>query len=243
MGNKYGKFLTVILVVAMVAIVALLGFFGFDTYMKYYRQKQSDTMINQFEDQIRDNGNDENDNENTNTIDNTNTTSEDGEDPFDKIQGANIVSGGSGSSSSSKTVKWGDDVVIGTIEIPATGLKSTILDRISKTSLEKAIVLVYPTTAPDGEPLLNQRKNTTLAGHNYRNGTLFSNNNKLKEGDVIYITDLSGRKITYSVYQIQELPENDSTYLNRDTHGAREISLSTCTENAATRLVIFAKEK
>ncbi len=231
-NSKYGTFLTVILVIAIIAIIVLLGFFGYDMYQKYYIEKKSEEIINQFENQ----GN--NDEEEENITENTTTGNV--QNPYEQIQNT-IISGGNNGGSS--TITYEGYVVVGTIEIPATGIHYPIVDKITKRSLEIATVLVYPTTSENGEPILNQRRNTTIAGHNYRNGTFFSNNSKLKEGDLIYITDTSGRKITYEIYQTQILSESDSSYLNRDTNGAREISLTTCTEDASTRLVIFAREK
>ena len=239
-NSKYSKFLTVMLIIAIIAIVVLLGFLGYDMYQKYYIEKRSDEIISQLENQ----GNFNNDEEESSQEENTNQVGE-AKNPYDDVQSA-IISGNSSTNSGGVVVKNGDKeigVAVGTIEIPATGIKYPIIDRITKQSLETAIVLVYPSTSQNGEPILNQTLNTTLAGHNYRNGTFFSNNNKLKVGDIIYITDTSGRKITYEIYQKQELSENDSSYINRNTNGVREISLSTCTENAATRLVIFAREK
>lgn len=238
--SKYSKFLTVILIIAIVAIVVLLGFLGYDMYQKYYIEKRSDEIISQLENQqnVNDNEDEQEQTENTNQVGEV-------KNPYDDVQ-SYIMSGNNSGNSGGVVVKNGDKevgIAIGTIEIPATGIKYPIIDRITKQSLETAIVLVYPNTSANGEPILNQTLNTTLAGHNYRNGTFFSNNKKLKVGDIIYINDTTGRKITYEIYQIQELSENDSSYINRDTNGVREISLTTCTENAATRLVIFAREK
>ncbi len=231
-NSKYGTFLTVILIIAIIAIIVLLGFFGYDMYQKYYIEKKSEEIINQFENQ----GNNDEENENITE----NTTIGNVQNPYEQIQNTIISGGNSGGSS---TITYEGYVVVGTIEIPATGIHYPIVDKITKRSLEIATVLVYPTTSENGEPILNQRRNTTIAGHNYRNGTFFSNNSKLKEGDLIYITDTSGRKITYKIYQTQILSESDSSYLNRETNGAREISLTTCTEDASTRLVIFAREQ
>ena len=83
--------------------------------------------------------------------------------------------------------------------------------------------------------------NTTISGHNYRNGTFFSNNKKLNIGDKIYITDLEGKRLTYTIYDKFEVEENDADYMVRDTQGAIEISLSTCTDDSSARLIILAR--
>ena len=90
---------------------------------------------------------------------------------------------------------------------------------------------------------LNQPGNTVIAGHNYRNGDFFGNNDKLKLGDKVYITDNSGTKIKYTIYNIYETAPDDSDFIRRETNGKREISLSTCTDNSKARLIIWAVEE
>ena len=88
----------------------------------------------------------------------------------------------------------------------------------------------------------NQVGNTVIIGHNYRNGAFFGNNDKLALGDKIYITDTTGTRIEYTIYNIYETTADDADYFDRDTAGKREISLSTCTDNSKARLVIWAAE-
>ena len=126
--------------------------------------------------------------------------------------------------------------MVGTIEIPAINLKYPVLEDASKNAIEVAVGIY------DG-PGLNQIGNTTIAGHNYRDGRFFSNNKKLVEGDKVYITDTTGQKITYVIYKIYTTSPEDSSYLDRDTEGRREISLTTCTDDAKSRLIIWAKEQ
>lgn len=61
-------------------------------------------------------------------------------------------------------------------------------------------------------------------------------------GDKIYITDMKGKTVRYTIYNKYTTNSNDFDYAVRDTNGKREISLSTCTENTKYRLVIWAKE-
>ena len=90
-------------------------------------------------------------------------------------------------------------------------------------------------------PGVNKVGNTVLAGHNYRNGTFFSNNKKLNIGDKIYVTDLDGKRMTYTIYDKFETDDTDTEYMTRDTQGAVEISLTTCTDDSKARLIILAK--
>ena len=91
-------------------------------------------------------------------------------------------------------------------------------------------------------PGLNKVGNTVIMGHNYRNGTFFSDLYKLANNDEIYITDESGTRIKYLVYNIYETGAEDFDYASRDTAGKREISLSTCTDDVNGRIIIWAKE-
>ena len=110
-----------------------------------------------------------------------------------------------------------------------------ILKEASRDSIKVAIA-VYN----DSGPGLNQVGNTVLVGHNYRNGTFFSDNKKLVEGDKIYITDATGNRVEYTIYNTYITSPEDSSYIDRDTGGRREISLTTCTDDTNSRLVIWA---
>ena len=80
-----------------------------------------------------------------------------------------------------------------------------------------------------------------ILGHNYKNGLFFANNKKLSIGDKIYITDLNGQKLTYTIYDKFETEQSNTDWIQRDTNGAREISLQTCTDDGKLRLIILAK--
>ena len=69
----------------------------------------------------------------------------------------------------------------------------------------------------------------------------FSNNKKLNIGDKIYVTDLDGKRMTYTIYDKFETDDTDTEYMTRDTQGAVEISLTTCTDDSKARLIILAK--
>ena len=124
----------------------------------------------------------------------------------------------------------------GTIEIPSINLKSPVLADTSKEALEASL------TVFDG-PGLNKIGNTTISGHNYKNNTMLSNMKKIAEGDKIYITDENGMKVTYKVYKAPYITgREDSSYLDRDTGGKREISLTSCTDDVENVYVLWARE-
>lgn len=126
---------------------------------------------------------------------------------------------------------------IGLIEIPATGVNTPILSNVTVKGMEKAPCLLYKT----GE--LNDVGNSLIIGHNFRNGTLFSNNNNLNINDKIYITSLNGIKKEYIIYDKFISTAEDVSFIKRDTNNKSEITLSCCTDDDLNRIIILAREK
>lgn len=141
----------------------------------------------------------------------------------------NSNSGGSGATVSQATYTP-------KIQIPRTGVKLTVYSEMTVSNMERGVSILSTDSG------LNQPGNTVISGHNYVNGRLFSNNHKIQVGDLIHITDSTGQKITYSVYNKYLTTPHDAEYMVRDTAGAREISLTTCTNDSSQRLIILAKE-
>lgn len=229
LNSKYSKVLTIILIIAIVIIVGLLVFIGIDWYKAYTVGKDTQNSLDQFNSYIENNQNNDNNANFENNIDNNNIIEEPNnnniiEEPSDNNNNSN-----------SEGLTYKRFKVAGVIEIPKTKVKYNVLDDPSAKAMEVGITIIYG-------PGLNQTGNTVLAGHNYRNGTFFSNNNKLSSGDKIYITDLSGKKVTYTIYKKYKTDPNDFSYATRNTNGKREISLTTCTDDSSARIIIWAKE-
>lgn len=219
--KKYNKFLTVILVVVIIAVIILLCFLGYDVYQKFYTKKAVAQVIDEFE----------------NSISSENVEDNNGDDGqiITPILNEEFIE--QTTSTGSKKVTYKGYNVVGTIEIPNINLKYPVLERTTPDSIEIAVALL------DSSMTLNQVGNAVIVGHNYRNGSFFGNNDKLQLGDKIYITDTSGTKIKYNIYNIYETTPDDADYIVRDTNGKREISLSTCTDNSKARLIIWAVEE
>lgn len=224
-NSKYSNVLTIILIIVIVAILGLIGFLGYDMYRKYYIDKDAETFIEQYENQIGNNTDIIGDTGNNQV---TNTYIDPGE-----ISGVNNSSGGSSSNKNKYTYKGFG--VLGTIKIPKTGINYPVLNTYTPKGLETSVCYYFG-------PGLNEVGNTTIAGHNYRNGAFFGKNKKLANGDVIYIKDNSGNEVKYTIYNIYTTTPNDGEYLTRDTAGKREISLTTCTDDSKGRLIIWARE-
>lgn len=227
--SKYSKLLTAILIIVVAGVLILLGFLGFDVYRKFATEKEIAKVIEDYDTALNIVESDNyNDNANTNielpdiaTEPSQNTTTSDGET----------------SSQRPTKVQYEGYNVEGKIEIPVINLKYPILEKTTPSSIETAVAIMYSANG------LNQPGNTVIAGHNYRNGSFFGNNDKLKVGDKVYITDNSGTKIKYNIYNIYETSADDSDFIMRETNGKREISLSTCTDNSKARLIIWAVEE
>ncbi len=85
--------------------------------------------------------------------------------------------------------------------------------------------------------------NVCIAAHNYKNNTFFSNLSKLKNGDIIEITDLNGKTIKYEVYRIYKLKQDDLSCLSQNTNYLRIITLITCDNiDDSYRTIVKAKE-
>lgn len=123
----------------------------------------------------------------------------------------------------------------GKIEIPQTGVDIPILNQVTVEGMKNAPCLLYST----GE--LNQNGNNLIVGHNFRNGTIFSDNKNLKLGDKIYVTTLDGSRVEYTIYNKFITTPEDVSYIKRDTNNKPEITLSCCTDDDEYRIIILAK--
>jgi len=228
--NKYSGFLTVLLVIAIIAIVIVCIIAGTNIYKNYKAEKESKQAIAEFLTNI--DTNKDNNIASTNTIIDTNILVSN-----TIITGQNVITEQEQTPTAPKKVKFYKEfVMIGYIEIPKTDIEYPILVDTTAEALETSVGVLYPTN-----PTLNEKGNVIIIGHNYRNGKFFSNNKKLSVGDKINITDESGKKLTYTIYEIFETTPEDTEYMTRDTGDNIEISLSTCTDDGSKRLVILAK--
>lgn len=230
--NRFNKFLSVILVIILIAVFVILGFWGYDLFQKQYINASADHAIYDFDKLV-------------NELDESNSQSDDNQEQAEAAEEENSEEGNdsdSDGSSSSRRRRSGGSVqytyrdynVVGKIEIPKTKIKYPIFDEATVNSMKVSVGIVYG-------PGLNEVGNTVIMGHNYRNGTFFSNNHKLENGDVIYITDSTGWRVAYTVYNVYTTGSSDFDYAVRDTGGGMEISLASCTSDSQSRLIIWAK--
>lgn len=221
-NSKYSTFLTILLVVSIIAILGVIGYLGYDIYKKYYTNIEAEEAISQFDTTIEIEKEENKVEENTDfQIEGIDETQEEEQNTETQNQ-------------TQSQTKYKGYNMMGYIEIPKISIKYPVLEKVTKKSIQVAVAIL------DG-PGLNKVGNTLIIGHNYRNGLFFSNLKKLSNGDTIYITDLSGTKVKYTVYSVYNTDQQDITYMSRDTANRREISLSTCSDDGSERTVVWAK--
>ena len=124
---------------------------------------------------------------------------------------------------------------MGIITIPVLKLEYPIL---STTSTE--LLKISPCKFWGPNP--NEVGNFCIVGHNYRNNRFFSKVPTLEMGAHINITDLSGKTITYEVYDKYIVLPSDTSCTSQHTDGRKEVTLITCTSDNKERVVVKAKE-
>lgn len=250
--SKYSNLLTMILIVLIVAILGIIGYFAFSVLNSKEIDSNALSAIEEFDSATKVTKKVEKASS-TNAISSevTNNTSR------SLAEIANLISANTLLAEDENNIEFSNQNVIenenqekpepekvfyegyevkGYLEIPKTKVKYPVLETVTEKTLSIALGLAYG-------PGLNEEGNTTVFGHNYRNGKFFSDNKKLSNGDKIVITDKYGDEITYIIYNIYETEPSDAEYMLRDTKGRREISLQTCTDDGNGRIIIWAAEQ
>ena len=229
--SKYNKLLTVILIIVVIGIIGLIGFLVFQFVSNNNNTQEAETFVNNYEGDF---GYQEDSGDGTG---NSGLPVEDSTSNNDSVGNLEVAPSSTTSSGTSRTKKqtYNGFIVNGTMEIPKINFKYPVLDKVSKSSIENSVAILYGAG-------LNQVGNTVIIGHNYRNGQFFSNLKKVTNGDKIYTTDYEGKKKTYTVYHHFVTTPDDTSFYQRDTNGKAEITLSTCTDDSSGRTIVLAKE-
>lgn len=123
---------------------------------------------------------------------------------------------------------------IGVINIPSINVNYPILSTYTDELLK-----IAPCKFHGANP--NEVGNLCIAGHNYKNSKFFSKVPNLQLGDTIEITDLSGRTLTYTVYDKFIVNPDELECTSQLTDGKKEITLITCTNDNKQRHIIKAR--
>lgn len=133
-----------------------------------------------------------------------------------------------------KTSNGEEYTIIGSIKIPKINLEYDILsstsDELLKVSLNR-----YWGANP------NQVGNMCIVGHNYLDSRFFGKLHRLNNGDYIQITDAYGTTLKYYVYDKFVADPYDTSCTSQLTKGEKEITLITCYNDGAERLVVKAR--
>ncbi len=129
---------------------------------------------------------------------------------------------------------------IAQINIPKIGVTYPILSQTnSKTIVE--LLKISPCKFWGVDP--NEIGNCSIVGHNYRNDKFFSKVPTLENGDTVEIMEVTGRTITYVVYDKYEVVPEDVSCTDPETNGRREITLITCTNDSQKRVIVKCVEQ
>lgn len=219
----YNKVLNGSLIVLLIAIVGILGYLGYGYFTKYKNEKDAERYLTEeFE---------------------TIIVPVSANDPVNPTEPGNqqqqpVENGNQNQNQNQGETKPGyykGFRVAGKIELPTIGKQFPILDESENAkAIEVSVLKIYG-------PSLNTPGNVIIAGHNYNNGTFFSKNKNLNVGDKIYITDLTGKRVQYTIFNKYYTPESDNSYFNRTTDGKTEVTLYTCDATGKNRLIICAR--
>lgn len=224
--ETYKKILNVFFIILLIALVCIAGYIAYKFISAKIINDDSEEYIAEFENEI---GELEEDIINDETVENAENQGEN-----TKKNKAKTVNNARKSKSKKSVKKYYNYDICGYIRIPKTGIKYPIISTLSKQALEKGVCVEYG-------PGPNEQGNTVIAGHNYLNRLFFSKNKNLNIGDKVYITDLYGVTVEYTIYNKFETSPQDTNYMFRDTGGAPEITLATCSQNGSARLILYAK--
>lgn len=151
-----------------------------------------------------------------------------------------------------KVIKENDGEVMSETKISYGGFKYTVLGKltIKKINIYQPILKentagAYNTALVKmAGPNLNENGNVSIGGHNFMRGNYFIKINRLVKNDVVTVTDLSGRKVNYYVYEYGVVDKNSASYLAQpDNKNEKIVTLVTCTKGGKERYYVKARAK
>jgi signal peptidase I len=131
------------------------------------------------------------------------------------------------------TISVNNRQVIGVIEIPSINLKYPVIEYENESSLNVSI-------AKYSGPMLNETGNVVLVGHrSARGGQLFFTKiDKLREGDIVKITDKNGQSLDYTVKSYSVHSPDDLSVLKAAEGNRKELTLISCSADFKDRYVV-----
>ena len=134
----------------------------------------------------------------------------------------------------SSSISYSGFTILGKIEIPKIGFNSVIIKEQTYKAMNVGIIKTYGSS-------LNEEGGFVLSGHNFRGSNIFFYNiRNLKSGDSIKITDTSGIRLNYTVYEVlRNVDPNETSYLN--SFDGYHVTLVTCENGGKARIVVKAR--
>lgn len=126
--------------------------------------------------------------------------------------------------------------LFGIIEIPKINLYYPVFSHLTEDLLKISPCKFYGDTP-------NTNGNICIAGHNYDNSLFFSKLSNLSIEDQISIYDSNGTHYIYSIYDIYEVSESDLSPILNYEKEEKILTLVTCNNFNANRIIIRAKQK
>lgn len=117
------------------------------------------------------------------------------------------------------------------INYPVLKTQNQYTDEILKISLVK-----YHGCEP------NDVGNYVIIGHNYKNKKMFGKLPDIKIGDIVELTDLTGKTLKYEVYDKYIVQPEDTSCTSQRTNGKKELTLITCKTYGTQRMIVKARE-
>lgn len=122
------------------------------------------------------------------------------------------------------------------LEIPKIELETYILKDFSKETLNMSVTKFWGCKP-------NTIGNYCIAGHNFKNKNMFHDLKKLEKQDNLFIIDNKVGKVEYEIYDIYKVLPEDTSCLEQETNGKKEVTLITCTSDSEERIIVKATEK
>ena len=131
--------------------------------------------------------------------------------------------------------KMGNYDVLGQLVIDKIGVDKSILAISEPASLKLSVAKLY---GPD----LDKPGNFCIDGHNWDN--MLKRLSEMEVGDTLYIIDRNTKaKINYEIYNKYIVVPEDTSCLDQNEDGKKELTLITCTPGGGKRVICKAREK
>ena len=236
-GRKFNNFLTFFLIIIIILMVGIIGFVLFTILSAEKNNKDASDYVDEFINEFSSQSEEDFDEDEIEEEEGEQEEDQNGSNGSKSSRKKRKTSSTSGSRKYRIARKYKGYDVIGIIRIPKTNVKYPIIEELTVKSLNTSVVAIFPEP-----PEMNTVGNVVIIGHNNKNRQFFSRNNRLSKGDNIYITGLDGEEYKYKIYKKFQTTADDTSFYTRDTKGKREITLSTCTNNLKSRIIIQAAE-